>query len=93
MQRLYRVKFTVDGLPFHIRRDAITGIREQVRFEREQINPQTGEPYKAGERDMISGAPWVEDAEGTVVTVVLIGTEQAIMVEESLADALDAWDV
>lgn len=81
MRASFRVEFTINGKPFHVRRDRIiavgTGYMPDPTWEPEPVERGEVEPQQ----------PMVE-----VTMLSIDGMQGNLPVDESLADALIVWD-
>lgn len=88
----FKVKFTIGGHPFYVRRDRVTSISEMPQYEQEDINPTNGQPYKAGEMDYRTEEYRAVDAEPRIITALAVDGQGSVAIDESLPDALEAWE-
>jgi hypothetical protein len=85
MRPVYRVTFTVEGRPFHVRRDHITSVGSGIQ-QGEVLTDSFGQPVLNEE-----GTDYLRDDphEQVVITIEGLGN---LPVDESLEDALRIWD-
>lgn len=88
MQRLYRVQVTIEGRPFHVRRDRIAAAGSSPVYSDDQME----DVHDPATRQVIGRKPR-DDAEPTPRTHIFVDGLGYLAIDETLDEFLTVWDV